>query len=311
MIYQAPPPQIIYNRPQIIMPKRDPSIGLVTGQRSVGKSHKTLSVFQDYMIGNPLTGKVPRKALILDINDEFGNVRSDFSPNFQHIKTLPISRIAEYSRHPHIECRRIRVIDDRGKVMSLDEVANTLALVMENFRGGILLVEDPTKYISDSLSGDLLGKICTLRHRNCDVILHFQYFGKIAHPKFWGSVNYVRVHKTGDEVETYKSGFGGAYQPMKIIEALVNMQFKSGNTRFCAFYQKDTKINSGKITGAFTKIQFVDAIRDYLSRDYDKIVKKEANRKDLDTGKNIYKSPVDAVKGIIENFVDSYYGNAF
>ena len=293
------------------MRRREPSIGVAIGKRGSGKSHKTLDTIQGYMRGNPLTGKIPRKALILDVNDEFGDVRRDFSLNFQHIKNLPISRIAEYSRHPAIECRRIRVIDDKGKVMSLDEIANLLSLIMETFKGGLLLVEDPTKYISDSLPGDLLGKICTLRHRNCDVIMHFQYFGKLAHPKIWGSVNYVRVHKSGDEVEGYKTAFGGHLHGMKIIESLVNKQYSTGNKRFLAYYNKDTEVNAEKIVGAFTKDQFVVAIRDYLSKDYNKTVRPEANRIDLDIGKKIYKNPTDAVKGIVDNFVQTYYGNSF
>ena len=296
---------------------REPNIGVAIGKRGVGKTYTTLCKIQDYMRGNPATGKIPRKVLILDINDEFGDVQRDHkNPKFKHVKILPLSKVSEYSRHPLIECRRIRVIHENGKVMSLNEIAKALDYIMEYFSGGLLLIEDPTKFISDSLPGDLLGKICTLRHRNCDVMMHFQYYGKLAHPKIWGSVNYVRSHKVGDSVEKYKKAFDEHESAMKIIESLVNDRFID-NKRFYAFYNKDIEIKSGtkmvleKIQGQFTKQQFVQAIKKYLERDYNTIVKPEINRVNLDTGRPIYQSHKQAVQSLINNFISQYYGNPF
>lgn len=269
------------------------------------------------MRGNPATGKIPRKVLILDVNDEFGNVQVDHrNPKFQHIRVLPLSQVQKFSNHPTVECRRIRILKEDGKIMSLNEIAQTLDYIMEYFKGGLLLVEDPTKFITDSLPGDLLGKICTLRHRDCDVMMHLQYLGKVAHPKIWGSLNFLRVHKFGDSVERYKKAFEDHLDAMKIIESLVNLQYKE-NERFYAFYNKDIKINGKvkvpleKIQGRFTRHQFTDAIKSYLEKDYNTLVKSELNRVNINTGKPIYKNHQEAVKTLIKNFFTQYYGNPF
>jgi len=296
---------------------REPNIGVAIGKRGVGKTYTTLCKIQDYMRGNPATGKIPRKVLILDVNDEFGDVQKDHkNPKFKHVKVLPISKVAEYSKHPLVECRRIRIIDEKGRVMSLNEIATALGYIMDHYFGGLLLIEDPTKFLSDSLPKDLLGKICTLRHRNCDVMMHFQYYGKLAHPKIFGSLNFIRAHKAGDSVERYKKAFDAHVCAMKIVESLVSDRFVD-NERFYAFYNKDIEIKTGikmkleKIQGQFTKQQFVQAIKKYLERDYNTIVKPEINRVNLFTGKPIHQSHKQAVQSLINNFVSQYYGNPF
>lgn len=299
-----------------IFEDREPIIGVVIGKRGCGKTYTTLCKIQDYMRGNPALGKIPRKVLILDVNDEFGNIQKDHkNPNFKHVRVLPLSQVQKYSREKVIECRRIRVFHGDGKVMSLNEIATTLAHIMENFFGGLLLIEDPTKFISDSLPGDLLGKIATLRHRNCDVIMHFQYYGKLAHPKIWGSANYIRAHKVGDSVSKYEKAFDEHGTAMRLIESLVNIHYKT-NKRFYAFYNKDYELSSGikipleKIQGRFHKQHFVQAIKTFLENNYD-IVKSELRRVDLDSGRQVYSSHKEAVQSLIKNYTQQYYGNPF
>lgn len=57
--------------------------------------------------------------------------------------------------------------------MTLDDVANTLFIILETFRNGLLLVEDINKYISDTMPNDLVGAICTNRHIGVDNIIAF------------------------------------------------------------------------------------------------------------------------------------------
>ena len=70
----------------------------------------------------------------------------------------------------------------------------------------MLLIEDINKYISDHLPNDLVGAICTNRHTNTDIIMHFQSIGRIT-SKIWQNLNWLRFHKNNDSVERHKTSF--------------------------------------------------------------------------------------------------------
>ena len=60
--------------------------------------------------------------------------------------------------------------------------------ILNDYRGGLLLIEDINRYISDYLPNDLVGAICTNRHTDTDIILHFQSVGRVS-PKIWQNLN--------------------------------------------------------------------------------------------------------------------------
>jgi len=55
---------------------REPYLGVAVGKKGVGKSYTTDKMISGYIIGNPQKGVKPRRALIMDVNDEYTNVRS-------------------------------------------------------------------------------------------------------------------------------------------------------------------------------------------------------------------------------------------
>ena len=63
-----------------------------------------------------------------------------------------------------------------------------LFLILEKFKGGLLLIEDISKYISDSLPQDIVGNICTNRHNDLDIIIQLQSVGRIT-PKLLQNLN--------------------------------------------------------------------------------------------------------------------------
>ena len=140
---------------------REPKLLVAVGKKGVGKSYTTLKMIENYVLGNPSKGVPPRRVLILDVNDEY-----------QHIKAIRIQDVTLFSVHPLIEVRRIRPFLDDGRKMTLDDIAQTLFIVLETFRNGLLLVEDVNKYISDTMPNDLVGAICTNRHIGVDIIIH-------------------------------------------------------------------------------------------------------------------------------------------
>ena len=145
------------------MEQRDPKLMIVVGRKGCGKTYTTTKMIKQYVLGNPAKGVPARRALILDVNDEY-----------EDIKALKQSDIIRFSAHPKIEARRIRPFHDNGIRMTLRDLQEVLFKILQNFSSGLLLIEDPSKFLSDFLPNDLVGAICTNRHRDCDIIMHYQ-----------------------------------------------------------------------------------------------------------------------------------------
>lgn len=272
---------------------RQPILGVAVGKKGVGKTYETNKLIYRYITGQLSNDAHPRKALIIDVNDEF-----------QHIKPIAIKDIMRFSASNIIEARRVRAWKEDGTPMGLDEVVDALSHVLKFYRGGLLLIEDINKYISDSLPQDLIGTLCTIRHMGVDVVCHFQGIGSIT-PKIWKNANWIRFHKNSESVEVHKSKFPDKERPLKILEAMVNIQYKGGNQRFFAYYDVD----EDKIKGAYSQKMLWDAILQYLSENYNQTVKPLLNRVDIMSGKTQKKDPQEAVKELASKLYYDYYGN--
>ena len=117
---------------------REALLGVAVGKKGIGKTYTTLQIISQYIKGS---GNIkPRRALILDVNDEFENV-----------KAIRLKDIALFTYHPKIECRRIRPYNDDGSKMTLDQVSDSLWEILSVYKGGLLLGEDVSKYVGDYL----------------------------------------------------------------------------------------------------------------------------------------------------------------
>lgn len=273
--------------------QREPLLGCAIGKKGIGKTFTTLNTIYKYVQGNVAAGIQGRKFLIFDVNDEFSNV-----------KAISLKDITRFSAQKTPEIRRIRIWKENGKgKMTLDEMAEALYFILDNYRGGGMLIEDISKYTGDNYSRDIIGAICTQRHMDCDIIMHFQTIGKLAHPKIWGNMNYVRFHKTTDTVKRHETKFAGEVEHLKICEALVDRRYRNGDTRFSCYLDLDRL----KIRGAFTQDDFYAAVDEYIADNYNKTVKPMIERRDNE-GKKMY-SHAEAVKETRNRLYNEYWGN--
>jgi hypothetical protein len=264
---------------------REPKLGVAVGKKGVGKTYTTNLMIDSYVKGNPSKGVKPRRVLILDVNDEY-----------EGIKGLRLSDVMRFSVHPTIEARRVRPFSDNGKRWTIKEIQDALFYILETFRGGMLLIEDINRYISDFLPNDIVGAICTNRHTDTDIIMHFQSVGRIT-PKIWQNLNWVRFHKNTDSVDRHRGKFEDKYEMMKIMENMVNNQYYNGNQRFYLFADVDEE----KIYGKYNDKMFNEAMDEYLSQNYRKVVAPVLNEKD-GSGKKKYtaQQAMDTIKAKIK-----------
>ena len=175
--------------------------------------------------------------------------------------------------------------------MTLNDVADCLWQVLQDYRGGLLLIEDINKYVGDYLPNDLVGAICTNRHSNLDIILHFQSIGRVG-TKIWQNINWLRFHKNTDGVDRHKKKFEDKWEAFKICEILVNRQYFSGNKYFYLTYDTDTE----KIKGNYSPKMMNEAIDEYIALNYTKKVKPYLTQRD-GKGKKKY-TPEQATKKV-------------
>lgn len=280
---------------------REAKMIMVAGRKGVGKTYQTLCQIADYL--KSTATRQGRKVLIFDVNNEFGNVREDHNnAKFPNIGLIKLSQVPAFAKITRPFARRVSVFKDDGQRMTLSEMAQALGYILEHYRNGLLLIEDISKYITDSMPGDLIGAICTQRHVSVDVIIHVQTVGKLFHPKLWGNCNEVRLHRADDTVERHKNKISGNIEHLLIMEKLIELKFKAGETRFCCFLNKDT----GKIRGRFTKTDFRNAVEDYLSMNYQRVLKPLLDKREIYTGERLYKNQREAVDDYLRQLMKEY-----
>jgi len=268
---------------------REPQLGVAVGKRGIGKTYTTLQMINQYITGFGGTS-TPRRVLIMDVNDEFSK-----------IKALNIIDVKLFSMHPTIEARRIRPFNADGSKMTLSDICQCLFYLLENFKGGLLLIEDINKYLTHHFPKDVVGAICTNRHSDLDIILHYQAIGKVP-TTVWENVNWVRFHKNNQSVDRHEKKFEDKYEMMKITECLVDFQYQWGNQRFYVYCD----IDNGKIKGSITQSMAIKAVEDYMMQNYNKAVTPEARRIDL-SGNKVHKSVADASLYVKKNLLNTYF----
>lgn len=269
---------------------REPKLGVAVGRKGVGKTYTTNLVIQQYVKGNPAKGVKPRRALILDVNDEF-----------EDIKALRLKDVIKFSAHPTVEARRIRPFKDDGMRMTMREIQDALFHILNTFRGGLLLIEDINRYISDQLPNDVVGAICTNRHTDTDIILHFQSIGRVT-TKIWQNINWIRFHKNTDSVDKHKKKFEDKYEYLKIAEILINNRYYKGDQRYYLYVDIDDE----KLLGDINKKELDEAINEYISKYYRQIISPLLNQKDL-KGKPMH-SAESAMKLVKSRIYTNYVG---
>lgn len=286
----------------ITLSRRKCKMILATGVKGVGKSYATIQwLMNTYVRGNPALGQAPRRVLILDVNDEYG----EFG-----IKSIQPEQIALWCIHPTVEIRRLRpfkLIPSKepggkptGVRMKTNEILELLSFVLENYTGGLLLIEDINKYVRNNIPDDLAGAICTNRHINCDIIMHYQSCNRPL-PQIWENTDDVRFHYQETDVFRAESKLQEKTERFKIAQLIVEKEYFSGNERFYVWIT-----DKRRIVGNFTKEKFMAAAKEYLQQRPGELKRflQEVN----DEGKKKH-NHATAVQAACERLFMLYWGN--
>lgn len=241
------------------MRTRQPELTIAVGRKYIGKTYYTKKLVKAYS-GQEDCGFKPRRVLIFDINGEF-----------TEYKTIALGDIHRFSHHPLIEVRRVLPIKPDGTKMSLDEMCICLDYILSKFRNGLLLLEDINKYLSDTITKDIIGSIVTQRHINTDIIIHFQTKGKAGHPKLLGNCNTLRIHETTDSFLKHSDKFEEHLEPCMLAEMLVKVRNdkQPPKERWSIAF---LRLNPYSISGDFTEEEKRECISNYILQNQNKTI---------------------------------------
>jgi RecA/RadA recombinase len=251
---------------------------VVCGRRGSGKTNLTLQQLYRAV-------KAGRKALIFDPTDEFRSYIFRPGEPPHSIKPIFIKDIPRFTASNVAEIVRIRPFLDDSTKMSTDDMQEVLIKILSVYKNGILLIEDINKYVPDNASNGLIGSMATLRQANVDLIAQYQLVGKAGNPKLLGMTNYIRLHKTEDEVIRHADKFNAKTKILSIAESIVNRRYKYGvdnkiNTIEGKFFNVVVDLDDSKIKGIFTQAEAEHAITEYISDNARDTIQKLFNRRD-------------------------------
>lgn len=301
---------------------RECYIMMCTGHRAVGKSYKT---FFRQLIRTYDKGK--KNILIFDVNDEYGVMKANDKEAMASINglseirvpALSLSHVRHFSRLPdgQKQIRRIRPVHDKdvyegegekrkliykkGSRWNHEFKRKAIIQVLDEYRNGVLLIEDITNLFGDSIPLELMGAIISVRHVAVDVIIHVQSVGVIL-PRFWQNINYTRYHRQMDGIEKSKSKLADKYELYVIAEALVEKKFNEGNERVSVFINNILQ----KIKGDYAASELKEVITSYLLQNK-KIYKYLEDEVDMSGKKK--RNTAQAIEIKKEQLFAKYYGN--
>jgi len=245
------------------MDKRERRIIISTGQRGVGKSYTT---FWSHIV--PAVTEKKQKVLIIDVNDEYGKMTPNDEYSKKHtqgksvvVRAIHPKDVRLFTKQMSPEIRRIRNINfDTGKLYKSKEFLDVIENAIEDFRGGLLLLEDIVAYMGNSMTQDIMSLIARNRHFDLDVVIHLQSVGMIL-PRLYQATNYIRFHKQLDSITKSKNKLVDLYELFLINEYILDYYYNLDERSYTWI-----DINNKKIIGC-TDSEIIDKCIDlYLSQ---------------------------------------------
>lgn len=236
---------------------REPIMIVATGTKGVGKTYQTCQAIQKYIQDNPSTGKKGRKVLIYDVNMEYTSESfKDNNVSFT-APVLNVKDLRKWSRQERPEVRRIIPKDDNGNIISGEGLITLLTEILNNFRGGLLVLEDINSYLMGNSVQEVIAVMCTNRHRDLDIYIHLQSITAIT-TRMWANSNFIRFHKQKDALSKIINRIPNP-ELYLIAEKLVGQKYLYDKRFFC---HVDNDLI--KIKGKFSLLDFQKACYAYL-----------------------------------------------
>ena len=260
---------------------REPSLYIATGKKGVGKTYATENyILKSYVMSDRKKGIKGRPVVIFDTNNEFTDVPAfqwdieQYKPKSGNAKPV-IDRVKVgkllkqwcvdvYHGRKQAKIVRIMPFLKNGKPMNTNQKRETVWVLLECVRGGLLYLEDFNNYFTGSSNQDVIGQITTNRHKGQDMILHMQTLNKLD-PNLFANCSFVRMHKQKDPVKRIKNKLPNE-EMFLLAEAIIDVQYEK-DPRFFLYLDLDRdKIMFYNLSAKDIKTKFSEGCIYYLTK---------------------------------------------
>jgi len=191
---------------------RQPMLMIVCGETGVGKTYRSVLELFKYLKDDPEKGKFGRKIIGFDANGD------DF-PMFRTVALEDLSKLRA------VQARRILPIHPDGSPMTMSEKRDVVAAIVKSFKNGLIVLEDPDKYMVGAKGQDVVGLLTTNRHSGLDIVVSHQSVAKITTTE-WENCTWLRLHHQVDDISRYKNRIPN-YFIVRIASFIVNEQYSA------------------------------------------------------------------------------------
>jgi Cdc6-like AAA superfamily ATPase len=269
---------------------RQPMIMLVCGETGVGKTYRNKQEIRKYLKDDLEKSKTGRKVLAFDTNDDDYPEFRTVSANFLH----KLSAIA---------ARRIRPFNADGSPMDDDEKREVVEKILRHYRNGLLVLDDIDHYLTGAKGQAMIGALCTVRHKNLDILFTHQSIAKITTTE-WQNCTWLRLHHQVDDIHRYRDRIP-KYDIVRIAQIIIDEQYELVMTAYRlgklteAEFQKRRSyflyINMRKqrIVGC-TKPTFIRACKKFIDQEKSRKIKLMLAERDF-KNQPIYKNRNEAI----------------
>lgn len=251
---------------------RQAIIELAVARKGGGKTYVTANEkIQPYVTNTPTWNA--KQVCIYDVNTEYTekHCRDNLKVNWT-AKALALKDLAAWNKSGKSEVRRILPLNAKGQLtQDVEEMEEILNVILQTFRNGLLLIEDPNAYLVGISSKKVISAITRNRQKNLDIVLHLQSLRAIP-PRLLANMNIFRFHKCNEPIRTIEQKLNNP-ELFYIAEALVKYKFKT-DIRFYCYVDNEMDF----IFGKFSKKDYWVACLLYLKEQKPDILRAAENR---------------------------------
>jgi hypothetical protein len=245
--------------------------------------------------------------LVFDVND-------DDYPQFPTVSVKHIHLLKS------IRPRRIRPIKEDGRNMSTEEKRDVVELMVNEFKEGLLVLEDLDKYMVGAKGQSVVGLLTTNRHNKLDIMISHQSIAKITTTE-WQNCTWLRLHHQVDDVSRYESRIPNFFV-VRIATYIVDEQYEMANDAFAEGLIDEKEYKQRKSFFVYVNMRklkirgcsmnaFIRACKKYIDSHGQKRIRDLLQEKDL-YDKPVYKNKlavmVKIIRDLMRLFEDSYQG---
>lgn len=277
---------------------RQPMIMLVCGETGVGKTYRNKLEIKEYLSQHLAIGKKGRKVLAFDTNDDDYPEFRTVDPN--HIKSLS-----------KIHARRIRPFNPDGTPMDTAQKREVIEKIMKHYKNGMVVLDDIDHYMAGAKGQNMIGALCTVRHKGIDVLLTHQSVAKITTSE-WQNCTWLRLHHQVDDVTRYRDRIP-KYNLVRIAQLIVDAHYELASTAFSLGNISEKKyqvlksffvyvnMREQRILGC-SRASYIKAVKRYIDQEETKKIRMLLQERDF-SGNTIYKDRNMVVLKLIKEYL--------